>query len=297
MPSPRSSFRRDPRRQIRFPRLARALIHLRQAWRSLRVLKFMHHPLGYHFAPAQDQIEIDLTYLCNLRCNNCNRSSAQAPESLHLELEQLRQFVADSLEQKRKWKRIRLLGGEPTLHPQFEEVFGILDPLRSLSPAMKIEVVSNGYGKKVRRKLEALPKHIWVENSSKQGNIQPHFGPFNLAPQDAWWHILVDYRHGCSIPQECGMGLTPTGYYPCAVAGGIDRVTRQGGGRERLPTQDDEMRDLMDRACRLCGRFRDGYFVPFNLRPPLEEQLTSQSWQKIYVNWSELKNKKETIKE
>lgn len=181
----------------------------------------MHHPLGYHFAPAQDQIEIDLTYLCNLRCNNCNRSSAQAPESLHLELEQLRQFVVDSIEQGRKWKRIRLLGGEPTLHPQFEEVFGILDPLRSLYPDMKIEVVSNGYGEKVRRKLQALPKNIWVENSSKQGNIQPHFGPFNLAPQDTWWHRWVDYRHGCSIPQECGMGLTPTGYYPCAVAGGL----------------------------------------------------------------------------
>jgi sulfatase maturation enzyme AslB (radical SAM superfamily) len=286
MPDRNSTFKKNPSARSRFPRIARAVITLRQGWRALRVLKFARILFGYQFAPAQDQIEIDLTYLCNLQCNNCNRSSAQAPEAMHLELEQLRRFVSDSLAQGRNWSRIRLLGGEPTLHPEFDKVFGILEPLRAVSPRLVIEVVSNGYGDKVRRKLEALPTHVWVENSAKQGNVQPHFGPFNLAPQDAWWHRWVDYRHGCSIPKQCGMGLTPTGYYPCAVAGGIDRVTGAGHGRAGLPAPGDNMRDLMDRACRLCGRFRDGYFVPFTLRPALNEQLTSPSWQRIYEEWS-----------
>lgn len=88
------------------------------------------------------------------------------------------------------------------------------------------------------------------------------------------------------------MGLTPTGYYPCAVAGGIDRVTGLGRGRPSLPDCDDDMRDLMDRACRLCGRFRDGIFVPYNFRPALNEQLTSPSWQRIYEDWSARMNQR-----
>ncbi len=281
-----SSFRRDPRIQFRHPRLARLAFSARRVWRALRVVKGTHWVLGHQYRPSRDQIEIDLTYLCNLRCHNCNRSSAQAPEALHLELGRLRAFVADSLVQQRAWQRIRLLGGEPTLHPQFADVFGILEPLRALNPALIIEVVSNGHGEKVQRALATLPPHVAVENSEKQGRVQAHFGPFNLAPQDAWWHRWVDYRHGCCIPQMCGIGLTPTGYYPCAVAGGIDRVVGQGRGRERLPSPQDDMRDLMDRACRLCGRFRDGHFVPFNLRPPLQTQETSASWQRIYADWA-----------
>ena len=214
-----STFRRDPRIAYRFPRLARSLFALRRGWRAFRVLKSVHTILGYQFKPASDHIEIDLTYLCNLQCNNCNRSSAQAPEALHLGLDQLRRFVADSQTQGRRWTRIRLLGGEPTLYPWFDQVFELLEPLRSLNPRLQVEVVTNGHGERVKRKLASLPAHVLVENSNKQGNHQPHFGPFNLAPQDAWWHPLVDYRHGCSIPQLCGIGLTPTGYYPCASGG------------------------------------------------------------------------------
>lgn len=107
-----------------------------------------------------------------------------------------------------------------------------------------------------------------------------------MAPQDSWWHWLVDYRNGCEIIRSCGMGLTPTGYYHCAVAGGIDRVTGEGHGRTSLPAPDDEMRDLMDRTCRLCGRFRGGHFIPLNFRKPLLVQQTSRSWQRIYEAWS-----------
>ncbi|MEY4749412.1 MAG: hypothetical protein RIQ60_1626 [Pseudomonadota bacterium] len=226
-----STFRRDPHTRYIFPRLARAILDIRLAWWEFRVLRGVHKLLGYQFRPTADHIEIDLTNLCNLRCNNCNRSSAQAPEARNLELEHLHQFVTDSLAQQRDWSRIRLLGGEPTLHPHFDQIFEILKPLRTLNGDIVIEVVTNGYGEKVQRRL-------------------------------------------------------PTGYYPSAIAGGIDRVTRAGQGRSSLPATEDEMCDLMDRTCRLCGRFRDGYFKPHNLLPALVEQQTSASWQRICTEWS-----------
>ncbi|WP_341580967.1 radical SAM protein [Marinobacter metalliresistant] len=255
--------------------------------RWVRIQKPVTRFLGYQYAPARDLIEIDLTYLCNLRCNNCNRSSAQAPEARHMSISQIRQFVDDSIAQKRHWRRIRILGGEPTLHPEFLQIMEILIRLKEVAPKTIIEVVTNGFGAKVNAILDRIPEGVQVENSAKSQNIQPGFGPFNLAPIDSWQYAFADYRNGCDIAQSCGIGLTPQGYYPCAVAGGIDRVLGLERGRQSIPHTGDDMRDLMAEACRLCGRFRDGHYVPEKLRKPLMEQKTSKSWAKIYHSWRE----------
>lgn len=277
------SYSRDfPRR---FRTFYRCVFAVKKLLRWIRVQRPTTKLLGYQYRVATETIEIDLTYLCNLRCNNCNRSSAQAPEAAHLSLDAVRQFVDDSLSAKRNWSRIRLLGGEPTLHPDFMSILDELERYRTEYPDTSIQIVTNGYGPKVKRILQLIPKSIYIENSSKNGDVQPGFGPFNLAPQDSAAYSWADYRNGCAIASTCGMGLTPQGYYPCAIAGGIDRVLGHQRGRGRLPPPNDEMRDLMDTACRLCGRFRDGHYVPERLRPPLLKQETSPSWQKIYTEW------------
>lgn len=271
----------------RFKRLTRAWFLCKRVWRWLRIQRPLTWLLGYQYQPASNLIEIDLTYLCNLRCHNCNRSSAQAPEATHITLSAIQQFVDDSIQSERRWDRIRLLGGEPTLHPAFVAIVAEMERYLLFHPGALIEVVSNGYGSKVKRMLATIPSTISIENSEKYDNLQPEFGPFNLAPQDSRWYALADYRNGCSIANTCGIGLTPQGYYPCAVAGGIDRVLRHRRGRQRLPAQDDEMRDLMEVACCLCGRFHDGHYVPPKLRSPLLRQLTSPTWLRIYHDWQQ----------
>ena len=277
------SYSRDfPRR---FQTFYRCVFAVKKLLRWIRVQRPTTKLLGYQYRVATEIIEIDLTYLCNLRCNNCNRSSAQAPEAAHIGLDAVRRFVDDSLLARRNWSRIRLLGGEPTLHPDLMAILNELERYRAEYPDTSIQLVTNGYGPKVKRILQSIPKSIYVENSSKNSDVQPGFGPFNLAPQDSVAYSWADYRNGCAIASTCGLGLTPQGYYPCAIAGGIDRVQGLQRGRSRLPPPSDEMRDLMDTACRLCGRFRDGHYVPERLRPPLLKQETSPSWQKIYEAW------------
>ena len=261
------------------------MFKLKAFWRWIRVQKPMTKLMGYQYQVADDLIEIDITYQCNLKCNNCNRSSAQAPSKTHIGLDEITHFVDDSLSQNKHWRNIRVSGGEPTLHPELSEILSELYRLKLAHPDLTIQLVTNGHGRHVNKVISMLPEWLCIENSAKTDSVQPDFGPFNLAPVDSWYHKFSDFSNGCDIAKTCGLGLTPQGYYPCAVAGGIDRVLNLKGGRQRLPSSDDEMHDLMRRNCGLCGRFRDGHYVPPKLRPRIFEQHTSATWNKIYQEW------------
>ncbi len=45
------------------------------------------------------------------------------------------------------------------------------------------------------------------------------------------------------------------------------------------------MAELVERHCKLCGRFRDGHYVPTNLRPALLEERMSPTWIALYRAW------------
>jgi len=100
----------------RFVTLVKWRFKIKALYRWLRVKMVWPKCVGFQYKSSHDLIEIDITYLYNLRCQNCNRSSAQAPE-----------FHA------------------------------------------------------IVTALNQLPNGIELDNSAKEGNIQPTFGAFNLA--------------------------------------------------------------------------------------------------------------------
>lgn len=285
MPQPPNSFARPASFPERWLRAGRVWYALRALWRRVRVQRGVTRLFGPQYRRSRDRIEIDITYACNLRCYNCNRSVRQAPEALHMPLATVRSFVDDSICRGKRWARIRALGGEPTLHPEFSEVVEELRRYRRWHSSCLVEVVTNGHGAEVVSRLEQLGGDIWIENSHKAGPLQPAFRPFNLAPLDDASYARAAYENGCAIAVDCGMGLTPAGYYPCAVAGGIDRIAGEGLGRTSLPEDDDDMTDVFGRLCRLCGRFHDGHYVPKNLRIPLLEEQVSPTWEGLYREW------------
>jgi hypothetical protein len=282
-----SSFKKSSKYPSRWILLGKLEYRFRAFFRKLRITKMITELLGPQYKRSRECIEIDITYLCNLHCLNCNRSASQAPEALHLPLENVQEFVDQSISRKHRWRRIRVLGGEPTLHPQFHEIISVLIAYQNWNPECLIEVVTNGYGPKVQAALKKIPKNIWVENSRKSGIVQEDFGPFNLAPCDDPAFRGTDYRNGCAILEDCGMGLTPMGYYPCAIAGGIDRIAGWNVGYKNLPNLEDNMLPLVSKFCPLCGRFRAGHYIPKNLRPKLMESKMSMSWNKMYEDWKQ----------
>ncbi len=261
----------------RFPFLAKKYCIIRDS----SMIRFFIKPT---YERSRDQIEIDITYLCNMNCINCNRSSSQAPSNEYLTVEQIKKFIKESIDRNLKWKRIALLGGEPTLHPNIIEILNLLLKFKKdHTPSTRIQLVTNGSGKKVNSILAKVPEGIEIRNTLKKSKFQ-YFYQFNNAPKDSVLYKNADYSKGCVIPSACGIGLTRYGYYPCAIAGGIDRIFGFDCGRKKIPSLDDPMIDQLKIFCSLCGYFR------YN-RSKNPKEIISPTWKRAYEDYKKRKPK------
>jgi Radical SAM superfamily/4Fe-4S single cluster domain len=236
--------------------------------------------LGPQYRRSREYIEIDITYACNLNCYNCNRSCEQAATGDHMTVEQIRLFVKESVAANYRWKRIRLLGGEPTLHKEFFEILDVLRQYRDEeSPGTIIEVSTNGHGEKVNAAIAKIPPDVVVNNTAKATKIQPHFSSFNIAPRDLPRYQNADFHNGCWVTEFCGIGLGPNGYYVCAVASGIDRIYGWNVGLQKLPLPSDNMEAHLERFCSHCGHFKR------EPEAPLEGPVMSGTWKTAYARY------------
>ncbi len=244
------------------------------AYQFIRAQQPVVKVFGKQFLPSRDCIEIDITYVCNLKCINCNRSCSQAPSGIEMPVADIESFISQSVESKIAWERIRILGGEPTLHRHIYEIIDLLVSYqRTYNPSVRLVLGTNFFGQQVHRVLRNLPDAIVVKSTLKSSRVNL-FKPFNVAPVDTIHNRFSDYAGGCRIIEECGLGLTPSGYYMCAVAGGIDRVFGYGLGREQLPAESDLLSDQMAAFCPLCGHF--------GFQWPTRRTRQSETWRQAY---------------
>jgi hypothetical protein len=253
---------------------------LKKRFGHWRVSRVATRVFGVQYRRALRKIEIDITYACNLACCNCNRSCAQAPTGQRMSLAQIELFVKESVARNIKWNRIRLLGGEPTLHPDFDKILAVVLRYRNaFSQDTVIQVTTNGYGRKVEEVLRRIPPSVQVHNTRKFSGIKPKFDTFNVAPKDLKKYERSDFRNACSVASFCGTALSHSGYYPCAVAAGIDRIFGWNLGRQRLPDDSDMMEDVLQKTCSHCGHFKR------NLGPTVTEPVMSATWVDAYARY------------
>jgi hypothetical protein len=247
---------------------------LLDACQFIRSQSFVASRFGRPFWPSRDFAEIDITYACNLKCINCNRSCAQAPSGIEMPVADVAAFIKQTIEKKIRWKRIRILGGEPTLHSRIFDIIDLLmDYQRDYNPGVRLVLGTNFYGADVHRVLEKLPAAITLKSTLKSSRVNL-FRPFNVAPVDTWFNRFSDYACGCRIIESCGLGVTPSGYYMCAVAGGIDRIFQYHLGRETLPDETDALVDQTSAFCGLCGHF--------GFQWPTRRTRQSKTWRLAY---------------
>src|ERR1035437_1664883 len=245
--------------------------------------------LGPQYRRSRDDIEINITYACNLRCYNCNRSCGEAPTGMQMTVDQIQYFIKESVAARYCWNRIAIIGGEPTTHRQLFEIVDLLREYRDLySPHTSIEVWTNGYGANANRVISQLPLDVVIINDKKDPAVKavPTFVSFNVAPGDLDEYGDADFRNGCWITEHCGMGLGPSGYYPCGIAPGMDRIFGWNVGLQSLPSRDDPMQGLLDRFCRNCGFFkRRSHARGSTLEAPLGGPVSPSTWDRAYSEY------------
>ncbi len=92
----------------------------------------------------------------------------------------------------------------------------------------------------------------------------------------------ADFSNGCGVTWQCGIGLTPYGYYCCAIAGNIDRVFGFDIGRKEIPHTNDAMMDQLQVCCALCGYFLGWHNVTAS-------EVISPTWEKAYIKYNKVK--------
>lgn len=195
-------------------------------------------------------VELEILTACDLACFACDRMSDVASKGVpHMSLEQVKLFVDESLELGWEWERIRLLGGEPTLHPRFVEMLDELFRYRRMFPDVFLQVLTNGLGKaKQYRELCRIEK-VSLHAEQKQRGMTPRwFNNTRITPLDRGLRPTTP----CGIfgVRGCGIGLTRHGYFLDGAGATVARVAGHDIGVMHL--RDVTWERMLEQAAVLC---------------------------------------------
>ena len=203
-------------------------------------------------------VELEICTVCDLACFGCDRLSDVASKGVpSMTVEQVALFVRESIELGWQWDRIRLLGGEPTLHPQFWEMVELLMSYRVKVPGAFLQVLSNGQGryKKFREQCERNGVSLHAEAKSREVN-PPWFTNTRIVPADRWPGIGAVPPCGIFGINGCGIGLTRHGYFLDGAGASAARVAGLDVGVMRLADVTWEaMIEQSKVLCRICGHW------------------------------------------
>ena len=162
------------------------------------------------------------------------------------------------------------------MHPDLDAIISRIGEYRAThNSSMTLTVATHGNGAFTQRRLTEIATtfpFVQVLNSNKTGPVHDFVAPcVAMTDLDESWAMNHRFE-GCSVSGHCGISCNYAGYYPCAVAGAIDRIF---GLNQAIP----ELADVSEAAmvekyqtfCRLCGYCR-----------PIRENsqtLLSSTWQ------------------
>lgn len=220
-------------------------------------------------------IEFDLTTFCNLSCQDCAHGCDKFPSKDYLSTKQVYEFVQESFAQNKKWKKIGLLGGEPTEHPRLVNVLSLLYEYHRFSPQTTIWMMTNGSDPTLCGYI--VKAYPWLTVLTNTDHSYHH--AFYVSPADEG---LFGSNTRCEA-LHCGVGLGPYGFTPCVLGTTIHRIF----GYETIKSLKDltytGCMSMFPEYCQHCG----WYLVDSDCREEgriwsYERGYMSKSWNEMY---------------
>ena len=175
-------------------------------------------------------VEIHVTEHCNLNCKGCNHFSCLAEEE-YLELDQFERDFKRLAELSKSYFTIKILGGEPLLHPRITEFFDIA---RKYFPSTPIQVTTNG------TLLPEQPEAFWQNCNKNNIIVSISQYPIQLNKKEikkiAKTHgVKMVYNGSTTENRMCKLPLDLTGsqnmkksFQECAISWGCCVTLREG---------------------------------------------------------------------
>jgi MoaA/NifB/PqqE/SkfB family radical SAM enzyme len=175
-------------------------------------------------------VEVHVTEHCNLNCRGCNHFSCIAEEG-YLEPEQFENDFKRLAELSKSYFAIKILGGEPLLHPR---ITGFFDIARKYFPSTPIQITTNGI------LLLEQPEAFWQNCKKNKIIVSISQYPIKLDKKAikriAKMHgVKMVYNGSTTENRMCKLPLDLTGsqnmkksFQKCAISWGCCVTLREG---------------------------------------------------------------------
>lgn len=160
-------------------------------------------------------LELNVTLKCNLACPNCNRlCNIYRDRTEHMSIEQIQKLIQQAKDGG-GISKLKLLGGEPLMHPQFIDIYNLLNQAIKDGIIKYVKVETN---KTIPfPKVDPSPNICWKGRVQKKKKHQPAL----WSPKDLG---VVTPIGKCQQLSRCGYSLDKYGYLPCSPAIMIARL-------------------------------------------------------------------------
>jgi hypothetical protein len=197
-------------------------------------------------------IQIEITNSCFLECPNCTRFVGHNKKPYFMDLETVNKAI-DSLEGFPG--SVGIMGGEPTLHPQFSEICKLL---QKRVPEKKRYIWTSGHHWK---KYRAIIRQTFAENIyyNDHSGVEQRHQPVLMAIGDMINDrpLMKELIDKCWIQEKWSASINPKGGFFCEVAAAMDMLFEGPGGYalekgwwDKTPAQ---FQDQVKRYCYNCG--------------------------------------------
>lgn len=220
---------------------------------------------------SNDLIEINITDRCNLSCINCHQLCGFNKNLIHsdLSVSDIDSFIKDCIFNGKKWRRIGIIGGEPTLNKDIVSMMSLLVSNAAALGDPQIIIYTNGSTwknknhEKIVKELIGLGfcygsksfssgKLVLCDSNKDNGKVY-HNVMYFISPKDVRKNSNLE-NMDCQEIKQCGLSLGPDGVFICHHAYAFSKIKKQKSKIKSISEINDSliMEQLKDN-CTHCG--------------------------------------------